>query len=248
MRRQVPKERSEDGLYGHFYTYDDFSSFGGEHFTEKANIHCGAWSTDGRIYNKGGHYPHYLLPLIEMLTLWPDRPAAVRWRSCLRDFAYGYFLPACRRSPFLILPAGYYRNEGLLYFGPWYHGHNNMYAFAASLALELGRVFPDARFREVAVANVQWIAGLNCGLVGEDDASRYRSFSMVAGIGHRFRGSWTKIPGSVCNGFSASKQFRIAPASAAADRPAFLDDEAYIAHSLPFLAAVARLKEYRRKE
>ena len=61
------------------------------------------------------------------------------------------------------------------------------------------------------------------------------------------RGSWTKIPGSVCNGFSPSKQFRIAPAAASTDRPSHFDDEAYIAHSVPFLAAVARLEEYRGK-
>ena len=61
---------------------DDYSSFSGVRFSEKANIHCGAWSKDGRIYNKG-----------------------------------------------------------LLYFGSWYHGHNNIYAFAASLALEFDRLF-----------------------------------------------------------------------------------------------------------
>ena len=97
MRRQVPQTEAEDGLYGHFYTYDDFSKFGGIKFTEKANIHCGAWSAEGRIYNKGGHYPHYLIPLIEMGTLWPDHQDAVRWKQAVRDFAYGYFLPACKK-------------------------------------------------------------------------------------------------------------------------------------------------------
>ena len=245
MGRQVPKAQREGPFYGHFYTYGDYASFGGQRFTEKANIHCGAWSKEGRIYNKGGHYPHYLIPLIEMIALWPDHPDADRWRRCVRDFAYGYFLPACEQSPFLILPAGYYRDEGLLTFGSWYHGHNNIYAFAASLALEFDRMFQDDRFRAIAVGNLQWIAGLNCGLK-EGDPVRYVPVSMIAGIGARCRGSWTKITGSICNGFSASRQFRIAPATAETDLPRFFDDEAYIAHSLPYLAALSRLEATRR--
>jgi len=244
MKRQVPREMNEGGLYGHFYTYDDFTSFGGIPFTEKANIHCGAWSNDGRIYNKGGHYPHYLIPMIEMVELWPDHPDAKRWRQTLRDFAYGYFAPACRQSPFMILPAGYYRGEGLLHFSGWYHAHNNIYAFAASLALEFERLFGDPQFREIAVGNLQWVAGLNCGLK-EPESSRYLSVSMISGVGTRYRGSWTKIAGSICNGFSASKQFHVEPPRAISDRPTYFDDEAYIAHSLPFLSALARLMTYR---
>lgn len=244
MARQLSREQAEGGLWGHFYTYDDFSSFGGIKFTEKANIHCGAWSKDGRIYNKGGHYPHHLLPLMDMLKLWPAHPDAARWKQCLHDFAYGYFIPACEKSPFLILPAGYYRDQGLMYFGSWYHGHNNIYAFTASLALELGRLFDDPRLCDIAVGNIQWIAGLNCGKA-EGKPAQYRPVSMIYGIGNRYRGSWSKIPGSVCNGFSASRQFRIAPITADRDKPVHFDDEAYIAHSLPFLAALARLEFYR---
>lgn len=247
MHRQVPRDQSKDDLYGHFYTYDDFTSFGGVRFTEKANIHCGAWSKQGRIYNKGGHYSHYLLPLIEMVDLWPEHARAEKWRQCLRNFAYGYFLPACQRSPFLILPAGYYRNEGLLYFSSWYHGHNNIYAFAASLALEFEKFFKDARFRQIAVGNLQWIAGLNCGITAGDPSS-YVPVSMIWGFGRRYRGSWTQIPGSICNGFSASEQFRIAPPTAKADLPSYFDDEAYIAHSLPYLAAIARLEAYQKSD
>lgn len=244
MKRQLSKEQAEGGLYGHFYTYDDFDSFGGTKFTEKANIHCGAWSENGRVYNKGGHYPHYLMPLMDMLKLWPDHPDAPRWKRCLHDFAYGYLIPACRNSPFLILPAGYYNGEGLVYFGSWYHAHNNMYAFTASIALELYGLFDDKQFRDIAVGNIQWIAGLNCGK-REGEPPKYRPVSMIYGIGARSRGSWSKIPGSVCNGFSASQQFKITSISAMDDKPAFFDDEAYIAHSLPYLAALARLEAYR---
>lgn len=257
MNRQVSEAQTEEGLFGHFFTYEDFSAFGGVRFTEKANIHCGAWSTDGRIYNKGGHYPHYLLPLIDMLSLWPDHPEASAWKHCLSQFCFGYLIPACERNPFTILPAGYYTGAGLMNFGCWYHAHNNIYAFTASLALELERIFGDRRLRDIAVANVQWIAGSNCGLAetapegsvehpnaDHDEARNYVPVSMIYGIGERSRGSWSKIPGSVCNGFSASRQFTISPITTAEDIPEYFDDEAYIAHSLPFLAAVARLTVY----
>lgn len=247
IRRQVPRDQAEGGLFGHFYTYDDYSSLGGVRFTEKASIHCGAWSKDGRVYNKGGHYPNYLLPLIDMLRLWPDHPLANQWRACLHDYAYGYLVPACRNSPFLILPAGYYTGEGLQFFGSWYHGQNNIYAFNASLALELGELFDDPQFREIAVGNLQWIAGLNCGK-REGQPAKYLPVSMISGIGARTRGSWSEIPGSICNGFSASRQFKIAPALAMTDKPTYFDDEDYIAHSLPYLAALARLEAYRKPQ
>ncbi len=98
-KRQVPQDENEGGFHGHFYTYDDYTEYGNIKFTEKANIHCGAWSREGRIYNKGGHYPHYLIPLIEMINMWPSHPDSDLWRQTLHDFAYGYFLPASKESP-----------------------------------------------------------------------------------------------------------------------------------------------------
>lgn len=246
MKRQVSVSENEDGLYGHFYLYDDFSSLDGIKVTEKANIHCGAWSKEGRIYNKGGHYPHYVLPFIEMTRLWPNHSEAPNWDRCLKNFAYGYFLPVTQKSPFNILPAGYYKSEGLLFFGNWYHAHNNMYAFAAVLALEFEQYFEDREFHKIAINNLQWIAGANCGWKEKED-SIYKSYSMIAGIGTRTKGSWTGIPGTICNGFSSSKQFRIEPISTETDLPIHFDDEGYIAHSLPFVAALVRLKDFEKE-
>jgi hypothetical protein len=149
------------------------------------------------------------------------------------------------RSPSGILPAGYYRGEGLLYFSGSYHAHNNVYAFIASLALELERTFGDPRFRDVAVANLQWIAGVNVGIPETSEGVlRYNPVSMIHGIGREYRGSWTKIPGTICNGFSAHRQFSVHPPRAATDRPILLHTEGYIAHSLPYLAALARMEAY----
>lgn len=241
IKRQVSKEESEDGLYGHFYLYDDFTQYGNVRFTEKGNIHCGAWSKDGRIYNKGGHYPHYILPLIEMTTLWSDDKDIHKWRDAIKNFAYGYFKPACDSSPFGILPAGYYHNEGLLHFGSWYHAHNNIYGFASSLATEFYKYFNDKEFLKIATSNVQWIAGLNCGIKEKED-SEFKSISMISGIGKRNQKSWSKISGSVCNGFSSSPQFRMTAPNAETDIPKYMDDEGYLAHSIPFISALARLK------
>ncbi|TKG91555.1 hypothetical protein EYV94_21250 [Puteibacter caeruleilacunae] len=242
MARQVSKQDNEDGLYGHFYTYSDYSQFGGVKFTEKANIHCGAHSKDGRMYNKGGHYPHYILPFIKMIEEWGSDAKAKEWRSTVSNFAYGYFIPACGQSPFMILPSGFYKDQGLLYFGSWYHGHNNIYSFAATLALVFEKFFKDDQFRSIAVGNIQWIAGLNCGLK-EKDSPGYLSYSMISGIGNRYRGSWTNIAGSICNGFSASPQFKITEPSLAKDLPVYFDDEDYIAHTFPFLSALIRFQK-----
>jgi hypothetical protein len=245
MKRQIAKADAEGGLFGHFWLYDDFSSFGGVRFSEKAVIHCGAWSKEGRIYNKGGHYPHHLIPIIEMLAMWPRHADAPAWRQCLRDFAYGYFLPACRTSPFLILPNGYYRGAGIQHFGSWYHGQSSMYPLAAILAIEFESLFEDPVFHDHAVANVQWVAGLNSGWSKEKDGP-ILAYSMVEGIGHRSWKGWSGIKGSTINGFSASPQFKIQPAAAANDKPAYFDNEDYIAHSLPFLSATGRLEQRRR--
>jgi hypothetical protein len=67
---------------------------------------------------------------------------------------------------------------------------------------------------------------------------------MISGIGNRTVESWTNIPGTIINGFSASKQFKIYPPSLEKDLPVYLDDEGYIAHSLPYLAALARFRVY----
>ena len=70
---------------------------------EKANIHCGAWPQNYKAYNQGGHFPHYLIPLIEMSKIWDDHPDAAKWENTVHEFAYGYFIPATGRIPYLIL-------------------------------------------------------------------------------------------------------------------------------------------------
>ena len=168
LRRQIPHDRAQGGYYGHFRT------FASAEFSEKA------WSHHHMGYDAGGTFPHYLMPLVEMTRLWPDDPDAVAWRKGLKDFAYGYFLPACSDNPFRLLPMGWFDGEGLLVFSGLWHGMNGAYGSAAALALELARFTGDARFRGIATGNLQWIAGLNCGVSEPDGSVAATSRSMAS--------------------------------------------------------------------
>ena len=136
--RQIAQSEAEYGLYGHFRTYDSFP------FSEKANLHCGAWDLPYKNYNQGAHRPHWILPLIELCECYPEKARCAAWLDGVRRFAYGYFLPACQSSPFGILPAGVYAGQGLLHFSGWYHGHAKIYGYAAALAEVEALCFPAA--------------------------------------------------------------------------------------------------------
>jgi len=232
MARQVPEEKAEGGLYGHFYTFDSYD------FTEKANIHCGAWAQNYKAYNQGGHLPHYIIPLIEMTRIWSDHPDAGKWKQTVRDFAYGYFIPATGRNPFFILPAGYYKGVGLLNFSGWYHGHNNIFGYAAALALEFYRLYGDPRFIRIATGNLQWIAGLHSGFKGDD---RESSASMIVGIGNTWKSDWDGIKGTITNGFEADGQFKLSRPALETDLPAVFGDEGGIHHPAGWISGLSRL-------
>lgn len=86
------------------------------------------------------------------------------------------------------------------------------------------------------------VAGLNSGW-SKEEGDPWLSYSLVEGIGYRSWKGWSGIKGSAINGFSASPQFRIQPASAASNKPAYCDNEEYIAHSHPFLSTTAQLEQ-----
>ena len=245
--RQIRREQPEGPYYGHFRTFDSAG------YTEKAWTHNG----DGGILgaDMGGHFPHYVLPLLQMREVWPDHPQAAEWERTVRDFAYGYFLPACRANPFGILPLGWFTGQGLLWFAGLWHGMNAAYALAAALGLEFARFFGDASFRDIAVGNLQWIAGLNAGVTQESlFASHMYSrdipegvalpCSMIMGIGTEQAGNWMQIRGSICNGFSVGDQFRFdVAATAENDGPFAFTDEDWISHVGGWLSAISRLQE-----
>ena len=87
MNRQVPKEKSEDVLYGHFYTFDSCD------FTEKANTHHHFG------YDTGGTFPHYLMPFIKMTWFWVNHPDIELWRKTILDFALWVFPSRMQQEP-----------------------------------------------------------------------------------------------------------------------------------------------------
>lgn len=245
MSRQVPEERAEDGLHGHFYTFEDHL------FTEKANTHHHVG------HDTGSTFPYYVLPFLEIASRWPDHPDAPAWRKTVENFAYGYFLPACSRNPFYLLPEGYFSGQGLLWFaGPW-HGINTSYGFAAGMASQFEMTYGDPQFRQVAVGNLQWIAGLNAGITRQalDGCVRWRDdlpegravpYSQVWGIGRRYAGGWLQIPGTICNGFDVNPQFTFTvEPTIENDEPRLFTDEDWIPHAAGWMSALARQRQRR---
>lgn len=242
LARQVPQSQPEGEFYGHFYTFEDKA------FTEKAFAHHHVGHDTGMMF---AHYPVALLDLIEIM---PDHPDVPHWQQAIRNFAYGYFLPACQQNPFYLLPIGYFKDQGLLSFcGPW-HGFNVCYGFAASLAARLEMMFEDVAFRDVAVGNLQWLAGLNAGITpgsfegcvmwrGSVPEGQAVPHSLIYGIGTRYVETWTKVPGSVPNGFATNLQFRLeVEPTVANDGPWRFTDEDWIPHAAGWLSALTYLR------
>ncbi len=248
LDRQVPADRAEDGIFGHFYTFDSAD------LTERSWSHCLA---GGDLGSDGGQaLPHYVIGLARMVKRWPDHPDAARWREALQNFASNFLLPVCRKNPFGILPLGYVKGQGWLHFaGPW-HGFNASYGWIAAVALELQDHLDLPELRDLAVANLQWVAGLNAGhtqealepalmamqLERELPRGEARPYSMIHGVGQQSLGSWMNLRGSVSNGFCVGEQFQWdVPATAANDGPFSYADEDWIPHALGFVAGVCRL-------
>jgi hypothetical protein len=241
IARQVPAGQPEGEFYGHFYTFDD------QRFTEKAWVHHHVGHDTGAIF------PYYVVPLIEMCRMWDEHPDRPAWRKSIDDLVYGYLIPACSQNPFYLLPAGYFTGEGLLGFGGQWHGINASYAFGASLMLQIEMLTGERKLRQLATGNLQWIAGLNAGITRNalKGALMFRAdiptgaaepYSMICGIGRQSAGSWTGIPGSICNGFDIDEQFNFnTPPTREADGPWMFTDEDWIPHAGGWLSALANL-------
>jgi hypothetical protein len=248
MARQVPASRAEDGLHGHFYT------FASADFTEKANTHHHVG------HDTGTTFPHYIAPLLEMATRWASHPDAERWRTCVRTFAEGYLIPACKRNPFYLLPVGYFAGQGLMSFcGPW-HGINVSYGFGAALAAACESVSADPALRQIVVGNLQWICGLNAGITRksfegcvlwreEVPEGRAVPYSQIYGVGRRWTGCWKRIRGTIPNGFDVNPQFQlVVEPSIEKDEPLLYTDEDWIPHGAGFLAGLTALRGRKRFE
>ena len=122
---------------------------------------------------------------------------------------------------------------------------------------KLARVFNDPELASIGYANMQWIAGLNCGLTqkGLEESVVYQTdldeglalpVSMICGVGHFTAGSWFQTRGVICNGFSQGKQFQIdTDPSPSEDRPDSFTDEDWIAHSAGWITGLIAYEDYK---
>ena len=250
MARQIRKENAESGIFGHFREFDSLKH------SEPSWCHGIVPGTKGVEFgaDMGGIYPNYLMPLIEMLKLWPEHPDAEKWKTCLHEFAYNYLMPACELNPFYLIPQGIFENEGAVWFCGTFHGTNAIYGFTAALAFELSTLFNEPKLKEIAYGNLQWLAGLNGGITRENLKQGCVVFStdvpegaalpasMMCGVGNRWAGTWFQTRGVICNGFSTGKQFVYdTEPKQANDGPFSLTDEDWIPHSAAWLTGLIRL-------
>jgi hypothetical protein len=245
-QRQIEKNNPESGYYGHFREYDSLPH------TEKAWCHGIVNNNFGA--DLGGFFPNYIMPVIEMLKMWPDHRESGKWENVLKNFAYGYLIPVCEKNPFKIIPLGIFGEEGPIWFCGTFHGTNAIYGFTAALALELSEIFNEPRLKEIAYGNMQWLAGLNAGLTRKNMEQGCVVFStdvpeklalpssMICHIGHRWAGTWFQTRGVICNGFSTGQQFvyDVKPLKKN-DGPFSLTDEDWIPHSAAWLTGLVRL-------
>ena len=245
MERQVTKKEAEDGLYGHFFAFSDRA------YTGKANTHHHIG------HDTGGVFPYYITAFIDLIQTEYDHPNVEKWRQTVNDFANGFYLPACSKNPFYIVPEGYFAGEGLLNFcGPW-HGMNATIAFGATLALKLEAFTGNNEFRKISVGCIQWIAGLNVGVTKNSFESTLKfkmalddetviAISQIFGIGKRYAKCWSDIKGTVMNGFSANPQFRLViEPTLENDYPTNFTDEDWVPHGAAYVGALANLRMQR---
>ncbi|MBN1820147.1 MAG: hypothetical protein JW833_05505 [Prolixibacteraceae bacterium] len=251
MDRQIKEEKSVEGFFGNFYEFDSLDH------PETSWIHGIASGKKGVEFGAdiGGIYPNYLMPLIELLQLFPGHEEAEKWKQCLNDFTYGYLIPACEKNPFFLVPQGIFKNEGPIWFCGTFHGTNAIYGYTAALALELADIFNEPKLKDIAYGNLQWLAGLNAGITMENLKQGCVVFSadipegvalpasMICHIGSRWAGTWFQTRGIICNGFSTGEQFVYDTGPKKEnDGPFSLTDEDWIPHSAAWLAGLMRLR------
>lgn len=191
------------------------------------------------------------LVLARLLRRFPDHADAGRWRAACTAHAVGWLEPAAAASPFGI--AARLWRGGWIHFSGLWHGMNAAYGMTSVLCDELAELLDRPQLRRVAVANRQWIAGLNAGLTSSARAmgchmtwpetveGRALPASMIIGVGRRWIGGWVAIPGTVANGFSMGDQFRFdVTADPAIDAPTSYTDEEWVPHAGFWLMAVSR--------
>lgn len=253
LERQIRSESADKfaGLYGHFRLFESGD------LTEKAWTH--GFDPEGYGFNCGQTIGHHLMPLVNLIRRHPQHRRATAWRQSLKDYAYGYFQPACQSNPFNLFPLGWFEGAGLLNFAGLWHGCNGLYGRIAAQARAFAVYFDDPAFDAIADGNLQWIAGLNAGIrkdmlsachLSSPDVpeTAFVPVSMIHGIGDLTAGSWLNLRGAICNGFATGDQFVWDTGTERADDgPKSFTDEDWITHAGGWLSGIARLPVLNQK-
>ena len=216
-----------DGIYGMFRAWDG------------VDIYQKGWEHSGWGYNCGAILPDEMSGILLLMDMFGEDESYHKWYAIAENYAYGYMLPASKLSPFGIMPLGVFEGE-VKFFGPSWHGFNGMYGRYARLSMLFAKLFEDMQFQEIAIHNMQWIAGLNAGCMDED--GELKGLSMINGVGTHAFTAWTDVTGSVCNGFCANPQFKLAHLDDMKDTPRYVNNEDWLVHSGAWLSGLAEVE------
>jgi hypothetical protein len=156
-------------------------------------------------------------------------------------------------APHDYTPSSFMTGDLLSFGGPW-HGFNVCYGYAAALAIQLEEFLGDRSFREIAVGNLQWIAGLNAGLTNESfvgcvlwheqiEPGKAVPYSHINGIGRNAVKTWTPIRGSIGNGLCTNRQFHMeVEPTVQNDVPCRYSDEDWIPHAGGWVSGLVHLR------
>jgi hypothetical protein len=135
------------------------------------------------------------LAMLELISAFPSHGEALRWRDSLRMYIDEYVVPMSARSAYGIVPLGVYLGsptqetyralEGELtyrYFMPtrqrsWWLGITSHLEGHAALLNGAARLFGNARYRDLAIRQLEWVMGANpfgaCLMTGEGSRNSY---------------------------------------------------------------------------
>jgi hypothetical protein len=201
-RRQFTDwQRPLQGCYGMFYEFEDNN----EIFTVE-------WNQDHR-WHMGYIEPTNMQGIIDLIRTCPEHPKVACWYNVVRTWGDGFVKNATELSPLGIQPLTCYpkTKEKVCFFKRSNHGFTGMYGQIAAVFLEMGAFLNDNEYQNLAVRNLEFVAGLNPGFPASYTETQWNAISLIKGVGVKSFGGATglhAIPnGSGMNGFSATPQF-----------------------------------------
>ncbi len=217
-----------NNVYGNFYAW------------KNSDLHQKSWEHVGWGYCCGSVLPDEISGFINLVKMFRNDKSWFKWWYLLKQYAYGYLKQTSKLTPFGIYPLGTFDGE-IRFFGPSWHGFNGIYGRIANLSMKLARLFKDYDLELIALNNLQWIAGLNIGI--RKKKGKFKGLSWIYGIGDNYVEAWTKIKGSISNGFCANPQFKLEHIDNQIDLPNYITTEDWIVHTGSWLSGLSEFEK-----